>query len=182
MRLAIALLAGLCLANFANADASPDRQWLRERIAHMTPVKGAYRNSQYGFTVPALPGIHAYRAAAPAPNHGVLYVLGDHRTITVSAEFDAADYGSTKAQLDHILAGMSAGSVDRSAITLDGRPAEQTVFRAGDAVTKVVAQRRDERDGILYELDLTTTPGNQAEDWALFDKVIAGFKSKPLLR
>jgi hypothetical protein len=77
MGLVIAALAALLVANHAVAeDAVTERQWAHERMSDMTPVKGRYRNEQYGFSVPAVPGARAYRPAAPNPNHGVLYLLG----------------------------------------------------------------------------------------------------------
>lgn len=177
---AIALHAGLVLAALAGVNSSQESRWLRERVAKMTSVQGAYENEHYGFRTPVLPGVKAYRAVAPAPNHGVLYILGEQRTIAVSAELDAADYGSTRAFLDHIAAAIASPPTERKPMTLDGMKAEQAIFRTSDSILKVIALRRDERGGVLYELALTTTLRNQSDDFPLFDKVVAGFKLEPL--
>jgi len=160
--------------------AGPYREWAKVQVANMTPVRGAYRNEQYGFGIPVV-GRKTYRMAAPSPNHGVLIILGNQRTISVSAEYDAAEYGSTKSQLDHWLENEHADSVRREAATLDGKPAEQATLQAGRIVTKVIAQRRDERGGgILYELTLTTTQARQSEDLALFQGIARAFKTYAL--
>ena len=175
-----AVLLGFAFAGHASADdASAYRAWERAQVANMTPVRGAYRNEQYGFGIPIV-GRKTYRMAAPSPNHGVLIILGNQRTISVSAEYDAAEYGSTKSQLDHWLENEHPDSVKREAATLDGKPAEQATLQAGQIVTRVIAQRRDERGGILYELTLMTTRASQNEDSALFDGVARAFKTYSL--
>ncbi|MDR3479292.1 MAG: hypothetical protein P4L91_01105 [Burkholderiaceae bacterium] len=68
----------------------------------------------------------------------------------------------------------------REVATLGGKPAEQATLQAGQIVTRVIAQRRDERGGILYELTLTTTQANQNEDSALFDGIARAFKTYSL--
>jgi hypothetical protein len=160
-------------------DANAYRVWERAQVANMTSVRGAYRNEQYGFGIPVV-GRKTYRMAAPNPNHGVLIILGNQRTISVSAEYDAAEYGSTKSQLDHWLENEHADSVRREVATLGGKPAEQATLQEGQIVTKVIAQRRDERGGILYELTLTTTQARRNEDFALFDGIARAFKTYAL--
>jgi hypothetical protein len=104
---------------------------------------------------------------SPNPNHGVVYLLGFKRTISVSAVYDAAEYGSTKSQLDHWLETEHPDTVTRSPTILAGKPAEQAILRTGNTMNKVVVRRRNENDGILYELTLTTTPTDQAKNSVL---------------
>lgn len=143
----------------------------------MLPVNSDYRNEQYGFGVPMLSGVEVYGNEPPNPNHGVVYLLGYKRTISVSAVYDAAEYGSTKSQLDHWLETEHPDTITRSPTVLSGKPAEQAILRTGNTVNKVVVRRRNEGNGILYELTLTTTPTDQTKDNALFDLVLAGFKT-----
>jgi hypothetical protein len=160
-------------------DAASYREWEKAQVSNMVPIHGAYRNEQYGFGIKVVSG-KVYRPAAPNPNHGVLVILGNQRTISVSAEFDAAEYGSTKSQLDHWLENEHADSVKREATTLAGKPAEQAILQAGQVVTKVIAQRRDEDGGILYELTLTSTQTHRRADSALFDSIARSFKTYAL--
>lgn len=182
----LGLVAGLTFfglyAMAANAAVDPAvaQQWKQEQIAQMVAVKGSYRNEEYGFGVPIPASAEAYRAGPIVPNHGVLYVLGYQRTVTVSAMFDAAEYGSTKVQLDNWLADEHPDSLKRTPTVLAGKPAEQAVLQTGHVVNKVVVQRRNQDHGILYEVTLTTTAEDQAQDSVFFDSVVAGFKTYKL--
>lgn len=89
----------LAVASAAPTAASAPPTWEKTRVETMVEAAQPYRNGQFGFALPALRGTRAYRDAPPNPNHGVLFVLGEKRTISVAAEFDAADYGSTHAQM-----------------------------------------------------------------------------------
>jgi len=176
------IIALWSLAAHAEVSVEIERQWQQEQFAHMLPITRDYRNEQYGFGVPMLSGVEAYGNEPPNPNHGVVYLLGYQRTISVSAVYDAAEYGSTKSQLDHWLATEHPDTITRSPTVLAGKPAEQAVLRTGNTVIKVVVRRRNEGNGILYELTLTTTATDQAKDNALFDLVLAGFKTFKLPR
>jgi hypothetical protein len=160
-------------------DDTANREWEKSQTVGMVSMHGAYRNTQYGFSIPVIVA-KMYRPAPPNPNHGMLAILGNQREISVSGEFDAAEYGSTKSALDHSLENEHADSIKRESITLAGRPAEQATLRVGTTITKVVEQRRDEHGGIIYELTLTTTQEHQAEDSALFDRILQSFKTTPL--
>lgn len=157
-------------------DASVNDDSLKEKIASMAPVNGTYRNEQYGFGVSVLQ-TKAYQPTGRDPDHGIIILLGDSRTITVSAMYDAAFYGSTKSQLNHRLQGEHFDSVKRSATILDGKSAAQAVLQSRGNITKVVVQRRNEADGILYDLELTTNKANQGEDSKTFDSIIHTFKT-----
>jgi hypothetical protein len=170
-RLVATVLVSAALQATASAQA--------ESRAGMTPVTHVYRNEQFGFTVPLLVGIHAFRDEAPAPNHGLLYELGDARNISVSASFDAADYGSSQALIERRLAANSAPS---AAIVLAGKPAQRVVTRSGDKVSVLVVQRRGEDGGIFYELTLDSDRPHEAEDTAKFEKVLRAFRTIPLRR
>lgn len=174
---ALAVVAVTCATSLGVlADATPQPSQEIKRV----PVTRLYKNTQYGFGVPMLPGIPAYRDAPPSPNHGLVYLLGEARTISVSAVYDAASYGSTKAQLDHWLEGEHPDSVKRTPARLGGKPAEQAILLSGKKVTRVVVQRRGENGGILYEVTLETVEGNRPSDFVAFDRVLKGFKRYPL--
>ena len=177
MRLLFGLAALALWGITAAAELDVERHWKQERFARMLPVNRDYRNEQYGFGVPILSGVKVYGNEPPNPNHGIIYLLGYKRTISVSAIYDAAEYGSTKALLDHRLENKHPDTSTRSPTVLAGKPAEQAILRTGNTVNKVVVRRRNEDGGILYELTLTTTQADQARDIALFDKVLAGFKT-----
>jgi len=161
------------------SDDTAYREWIKSRTANMVAIHGAYRNTQYGFNIPATT-LKMYRMAPPNPNHGILAILGNQREISVSGEYDAAEYGSTKSALDHWLENEHPDSIKREPTTLAGHAAEQATLQTGTTITRVVEQRRDEHGGILYELTLTTTPEHQAEDLALFDHILQSFKTYPL--
>ena len=178
---AAAVLTALLLQSaFPIAAKESNAERPSGRVAHMVFVKSGYRNNHFGFEVPMLAGVKAYRDAPPNPNHGVLYILGKGRTIAVSASYDAAEYGSTKVQLDRWLEGEPVERVERAPATLAGKPAEQATLHKTTTVTKVVAQRRDERGGILYELVLTTTDSHLARDGAKFEGIVASFRALKL--
>ena len=177
VRLLVGLAALALWGITAAAEVDLERHWKQEQFARMLPVKRDYRNEQYGFGVPKLSGVEVYGNKPPNPNHGIVYLLGYKRTISVSASYDAAEYGSTKALLDHRLENKHPDTSTRSPTVLAGKPAEQAILRTGNTVNKVVIRRRNEDGGILYELTLTTTQADQARDIALFDKVLAGFKT-----
>ena len=160
-------------------DASESDDWGKEEIAGMVPVNGTYLNEQYGFGVSVLQ-TRAYQPPGRDPDHGMIILLGAGRKITVSAMYDAAFYGSTKSQLDPRLQGEHFESVKRSATVLDGKPAAQAMLQNGKNITKVVVQRRNEEDGILYELELITNKGDQNEDLKTFDNIIRTFKTHVL--
>ena len=157
-------------------DAGATNDWVKEKIAAMVPVNGTYRNEQYGFSVSVLQ-TQAYQPAGRDPDHGIIIALGDNRAITVSAMYDAAFYGSTKSQLDHRLQGEHFTSVKRSAAMLDGKPAAQALLQNGENITRVVVQRRNEDDGILYSLELSTNKSNVKEDSKTFDSIVHTFKT-----
>jgi hypothetical protein len=173
----LAVLVLWSIAAPGEVSVDIERHWKQEQFAHMLPVYHDYRNVQYGFSVPILSGIEVYGNEPPNPNHGVVYLLGYERTISVSAIYDAAEYGSTKSQLDHWLETEHPDTITRSPTILAGKPAEQAILRKGNTVNKVVVRRRNEDGGILYELTLTTTQADQTRDIALFDRILAGFKT-----
>ncbi|MDR3482274.1 MAG: hypothetical protein P4L91_16360 [Burkholderiaceae bacterium] len=173
----IAMMLFMCalIGQVFAADASASDDWVKEKIADMVPVNGSYRNEQYGFGVSVLQ-TRAYQPTGRDPDHGIIIVLGDGRTITVSAMYDAAFYGSTKSQLNHRLQGEHFDSVKRSAAVLDGKPAAQAVLQKGKNITKVVVQRRNAEE-ILYSAELTTNKDYQNEDLKTFDNIIHTFKT-----
>jgi len=169
-------LIGQVLA--ANANVTSDNVE-KEKVAGMVPVNGSYRNEQYGFSVSVLQ-TRAYQPAEGDPNHGILILLGDNRTISVSAMYDAAFYGSTKSQLNHRLQGEHFDSVKRSTAVLDGKPAAQAMLQSGKNITKTVVQRRNEEGGILYSLELSTNKDHLNEDAKTFDRIVRTFKTYAL--
>jgi hypothetical protein len=177
----IAMMLFICalIGQVFAADASASDDWAKERIAGMVLVNGAYHNEQYGFGVSVLQ-TRAYQPTGRDPDHGIIILLGEGRTITVSAMYDAAFYGSTKSQLNHRLQGEHFDSVKRSAAVLDGKPAAQAVLQNGKNITKVVVQRRNGDDGILYSAELTTNKDFQSEDLKTFDSIVRTFKTYAL--
>ena len=177
--IAATLFAFAFIGQAVAGEAGANQEWEKAQVIGMVPIHQAYRNVQYGFSVPIVGG-KMYRPAAPNPNHGVLILLGNQRTISISAEYDAAEYGSTTSQLDHWLENEHPDSVKREDTMLAGKPAEEAILQASQVVTMVIAQRRDERGGILYELTLTTTLAHQNEDSAIFDNLAHSFKTYAL--
>lgn len=155
--------------------------WEASRTAAMTAADQPYRNEQYGFVVPRLAAARAYRDKAPNPDHGVVLVLGEQRAITVSAEYDAADLGTSAAYLDQLLQseGGSAGG-SRARIRSAGRPAVEVTIRHADTVKRLVAVRRGAGGGINYALTLQTTSAAEAGDIKIFRSVVTGLKFVPL--
>ena len=144
----------------------------------MVRVQGDYRNAEYGFALAAPRGVATFRAAAPAPNHGVLVVLGQTRRIAVSAAFDATDYGSTSALLTGRLP--PAGGVRRGPGALGGRRAERASYTEGATAHMVVARHQGGPDqGVNYTADLTSDAAHLEADAAIFRRVLAGFRFIP---
>lgn len=141
----------------------------------MTEVSGDYTNGNYGFKVAIPAGIRAFMATPPSPNHGIRIVLGDHRTIEISAAFDAALYGSSTALLDALLANEPHGPLSRSNALLDGKPAARAKTKAHGMREDIVVQWIDHApdDAINVQAVLTTTDDR---DEAIFDRVLHGFR------
>ena len=174
----VAMVAAVSLFFSQTVCADAKAQWKSEQTAHLAPLRGtSYRNGEYGFSVVIPRGVQAYKARPPAPNHGLRLILGHQRMIEVSAVFDAAEYGSTKIQLDQSINSEQPDHVERSPVELDSKPAEKAVLTKGNAVMIIVARRRDD-GGILYELELTTTPAALAKDTVVFDRLVAQFREK----
>ncbi len=173
---AMAAAVGILFSQSACADA--EARWKAEQIAHLAPLRDtSYRNGEYGFSAVIPRGVQAYKARPPTPNHGIRLILGHQRTIEVSAVFDAPKYGCTKIQLDQSINSEQPDHVERSAAELGGKPAEKAVLTKGNSIMIIVARRRDE-GGILYELELTTTPASRAKDAAVFDLLVAQFRER----
>ena len=54
------------------------------------------------------------------------------------------------------------------------------MLQNGKNITRLVVQRRNEENGILYELELITNKGEQNEDLKTFDNIIRTFKTHVL--
>ena len=170
------------LVAFSAGASGADSNFLaaQSQAGATTAVVTYYRNVEYGFGVPMLKGVSARRDSPPNPNHGLVYELGPNRYVSVSGEFDAADYGSTRAQLDHWLQNENAHSSRRAKFILDGRPAEMAEFVDRQTVTQVIAYRRSDSGGILYDLVLVTSRDKTNEDQARFKSIVKRFKFYPL--
>ena len=140
-------------------------------------VHGVYTNTQYGFRFEVLPGLAVFRLLAPAPNHGASIELGPARRIEISAAFDAPEFGSTEALLTARLPRSGGGSLHHSAATLGGRAAETSSYKDGNAFHLLVVRHEGGvDDGVNYTAELTTNAASQAQDRAMFDRLLATFR------
>ena len=177
---ALLVVATSCLA--ANvANPTDDASWEASRTSAMISTRQPYANETYGFVVPAVARARAYQDKAPNPNHGVVLVLGDRRVISVSAEHDAAQLGTSRAYLDLLLhAPENQGHAIVRATRSAGHTAWSASVRQRDGFRKFVAIRRDEGGGINVALTLETTVSAAPEDSKTFDRVAGQLKFVPL--
>ncbi len=147
-------------------------------LSNMVQVPpGLYENQNYGFSIEIPATVKAYRDTPPNPNHGILIALGKGRRLFASANFDVLDFGSSKTQLDDMLAG-SGKLLKREQVPWAGLPAEQASLQKGHQMILLRAQYR--ADGkILYELRLESTRAAFAKDKILFDQIAHSFKRFP---
>ena len=141
----------------------------------MTEVSGTYTNGNYGFAVTIPSGTRAFMGTPPSPNHGILIILGEHRTIEVYAAFDAALYGSSGSFMRALLSDGPHGPVARTTVMLAGKPALRARTRTGTVQEDLVAQWVDHApdDAITMQAILRTT--NQADE-TTFDTVLASIR------
>ena len=174
-----ALLVGA--ANGLAVGAPDDVSSEARHPSTMTSISQPYTNQTYGFVLPSVAGARAYQDKPPNPNHGVVLVLGERRSITVSAEFDAAQLGTARAYLDVLLRaddhlGQATVRETRSA----GHSAWSAIVRRPDGVKKFIAIRRAEGGGVNVALILETTASSAGEDSKTFDRVARGLRFLPL--
>lgn len=149
--------------------------------AAMQPRQGPYRNAQYGFSLGPLPG-RAYGYVQRDKDYGVLAVLGERRYLTVHAGYDTQSLGSAKAQMDAWLNPSPHPQLKRQSLNIDDLPAEQASWQQSPLANKLVVLHRGPAtaNGVFYTLTLVTTPETFVADEALFDAVLATFKTLPL--
>jgi hypothetical protein len=145
----------------------------------LVEIHDNYYNEQYGFGV-RKNNLKAYMSSAPSPNHGVLFLIGENRYITVNASYDAAFYGSNTVNINKSLPRQGVDRIHKKSITLNGRPAEEVTYFEGNTATTMTSQRRNENGGIFYELILRTTKTNLSADTKLFTQVKRDFRTFPL--
>jgi hypothetical protein len=175
----VALLAGA--ANCLAGDGPDDVSWEARRTSTMTSVSQPYANQTYGFVVPSVAGARAYQDKPPNPNHGVILVLGERRSITVSAEYDAARLGTSRAYLDLLLrADDNLGRTTLSETRAAGHAAWSAIVRQRDGVKRFLTIRRNEGGGINVALILETTASSSAEDSKTFYRVARELRFVPL--
>jgi hypothetical protein len=178
LTLAVLMLAEVMGVPALAARNATEQPWLRQRVEGMTPVTGLYRNREYGFEVSIPKGLTGWTGTAPAPDHGVLIVLGPHRTIEVYATYDAMGYGSTKVLLDNTVPVDKPVHVERNRVRLGGLPAERaTLTRTGGGRAIIVAQRRGGAgQAVNCTVWLETTHQNAAQDQKIFERILAGYR------
>ena len=146
-------------------------------------VNGSYRNSEYGFRLGVPSDCQAWRAAAPAPNHGLRIDLGSGRTIDVSASFDAADYRSTAGLLTATVADYGQVTTRRSKVVLGSKPAEEARLEFGGVQKVIIAQRFGPAgDAVNIIVELTTDHPHARNDEAVMDKVLRTFRHTPRIK
>ncbi len=163
-------------AAFSGARAQGASAWMAEQTDRLVKVEGQYSNRQYGFRLSIPAGVSAWRTAPPNPDHGVMLILGEHRTIDVSAAYDAALYGSTAALMERRVRDAGGGPVKRFTVQLGGAPAEEAVV-GGAAPETIVAQWRavTPENAINYSVVLVTTPAERKADGAVLVALLAGY-------
>jgi len=167
-------MIGLAATSLHAADG-PAPDWMTQQTRGMIKVNRVYTNTNYGFLITIPPGSHAFMDAAPSPNHGVKIILGDHRTIEVSAEFDAASYGSSEGVLNAYIRDEHASGITRTTTLLGGKSAVRARFSIEGGREDVVARwiDRSPDDAINVTAALTTT---QLSDEDVFSTVLASFR------
>ena len=164
--------------------ASPTRHaqarqsgWFAEQTSHQQRVTGTYVNRQYGFSVTVPASASAWRTVAPNPNHGLTFILGLHRTIDVSASYDAVLAGSADAALDNSVQYAGAGRVVRSQRQLSGGTAEKAVIYGKNVQVLIVQYLPLEpHNAIVYGISLMTTPAAEAADRRTLEQILSTYR------
>ena len=147
-----------------------------------------YANAQYLYSVDLPPGLVAHGPADPAPGHGVGIVLSwePRAYLNVDGTYDAIEWKTSRAAAKQLLAWKRAES---TAVLAQ----KQSTARLGPlhAVRLVVRHRCaklpdvyvdddvvaiDAKQGIVYQVSLTTTEPRYARDKALMDAMLASWR------
>jgi hypothetical protein len=132
-----------------------------------TPVVGRYTNGDYGYTVTIPRNLTAFRASAPAPNHGFDINLSEapQSYLWVDASFDVLEYSGTLAEWTvHSLRerGASKATIrNQSSTSLGGLSAVRIIIdyelKGAAMVSETVNARRGPKGkgvGIVYSINL----------------------------
>jgi len=162
------MLAALLMIGYGSmavAAQSAESRWYHEQIDGASLQTESYRNVDYGFSMPLLPGISAYGTTPPNPNHGLNYLLGYRRVIFAWAEFDVMFYGNQKNQLKHVIQDWHiARPVKVSPINIDNHFCDYVRgHKKHKQIESIICFHHDESD-ILYYLVLETDASHQQAD------------------
>ena len=147
----------------------------------MTQIAGHdYVNQDYGYKVHIPPGLVAWMAAAPAPNHGFRILLGAKRSIEVDCSFDSALLDSTEAVADDAASAIAAAQKSKSSTDLGGGPAERVALVGPDDRRRVLIVRRTvgtqgQADATNVVISLETVAAYETSDEHVLDALAKSF-------
>ncbi len=153
--------------------------------------QGLYYNYDYAYSVRIPNGMIGYRSPSPMPNHGFGVTLSkeDEAKVWMDASYNSFEWASFDDAIEANLSFLK--DKDNSDIKLAHRVL--TRLSGLRAVRFIVSYKRSEiqriedvilalrKDGgIVYTLDLSTTPSRYFEDKKVINKLCKRFRLKPL--
>lgn len=169
------VLLGLFMATSVSSLAIPYGTWINEQTQYGIKVEGDYHNLHYGFSVPTIEAIPAYRSVAPNSEHGIFYLLGNHRRISVWADYDVLFLGSLSAHKKNFISSRALRKVHTKAITVAGEPALLLRGKESNGYLYAILQYREQGTGILYYLVLQTDQQHKDVDRATLLRIAGKF-------
>lgn len=155
--------------------AESQEAWISSQTEHATKITEDYVNEQYGFKTPMLANLSAFGAQEPNPNHGLFYILGYKRRISIWADYDALFLGSLKGHRNHFIESWEISSPKERRYTLSGKPALMIDGHCPEGAVTAILHYGHQRHGILYYLVLQTDDAHYAEDRKLFLELAGKF-------
>jgi hypothetical protein len=163
------MLRGQDVPNAQSTVAEPAQERSSAKISSkgVTEVRGRYTNADYGYSVDVPSGLVGKRNSSPNPNHGLAIALPPKSVVWVDASYDMPDTPQKFGDLNSELGTLKA---------------ERKVWKTTQGGHEELHQALVARGsgGIIYTIQVDTTPKQKDPAYRIFEAVVRSFRAIPI--